>query len=82
MTLDGRSRQTRVQTGSWRNVDSLIRKQLRLFIQNRFRPKNPVLPVAVWQKVETDFFFKLLFIFREMPCNITQQLIKTKRHTE
>jgi len=40
--------------------------------------KKPVLPVVVWQKSKTGggkFYF--YFLFRDMLCNITQQLIKT-----
>jgi len=40
--------------------------------------KFTVFPVAVWQKVVTGakFFFKFIFVFHDMPCDITQQLIK------
>jgi len=45
--------------------------------------RTPVLPLAVRQKVETGayFFFKFLFLFHDLPCNITQQLIRKQSGT-
>ena len=44
--------------------------------------KMPVLPIAVWRKSRDGGIIYFLFLFHDIPSDVTQQLIKTKWDTE